>query len=82
MLSTKQWRYTVWPTDVIKVVFRICSILKLGASNVSDGFVGVACAEAGLCTSLYDLNAETSSVRVKIRHKRQIYLFDTNINFT
>ena len=68
---------------MIKVVFRICSILKLGASNVFDGFVGGLCtSEAGLCTSLYNLNAETSSVRVKIRHKRQIYLFDTNINFT
>ena len=64
MLSTKQCRYTVCPTDVIKVVLRICSMLNLGASSVLDGFVGDDSMEVGLCRSLYNLNAETSSMRM------------------
>ena len=72
MLSTKQWRYTVWPTDVIKVVFRICSMLNLGASNVLAELVGDASRDVGLCRFLYNLNAKTSSMSVGIRHKRQI----------
>ena len=60
MLSTRQWRYTVWPTDVIKVVFRICSMLNLGASNAWDGFAGDGWGGNGSFRSIYNLNSETS----------------------